>query len=193
MTSAFEGSPQPPASLTAEPERFSDQAWDLLLSAQDVARRWRHGDLDVEHLLQVLFADPRYQADVAALSLPRDRLLDQLESFLAEQPTARGQDLFIGEDLERLLESADRVRGLWGSRLIDLTHLMIAIGRDPRIGEDLLSRFGLTSDRLEAELRRAPDPRPGGAIHPPLTSTFASGFLHPSAAACSCSNDRSHA
>ena len=161
MTSAYEGSFQPPASLTAEPERFSDQAWDLLLSSQDVARRWRHGDLDVEHLLQVLFADPRYQAEVAVLSVPRDRLLDQLEAFLAEQPTARGQDLFIGEDLERLLESADAVRGLWGSRLIDLSHLIIAIGRDPRIGEDLLSRFGLTPDRLEAELRRAPDPRPG--------------------------------
>ena len=174
MTSAFEGSPQPPASLTAEPERFSDQAWDLLLSAQDVARRWRHGDLDVEHLLQVLFADPRYQEEVAALSLPRDRLLDQLESFLAEQPTARGQDLFIGEDLERLLESADRVRGLWGSRLIDLSHLMIAIGRDPRIGEELLSRFGLTSDRLEAELRRAPDPRSGAAIQPSSPAPFSS-------------------
>ena len=160
MTSAFEGNPQPPASLTAEPERFSDQAWDLLLSSQDVARRWRHGDLDVEHLLQVLFVDPRYQAEVDGLSLPCDRLLDQLESFLAEQPTARGQDLFIGEDLERLLESADRVRGLWGSRLIDLSHLMIAIGRDPRIGEDLFSRFGLTPDRLEVELRRAPDPGP---------------------------------
>lgn len=158
MTSAYEESSQASASLTAEPDRFSDQAWDLLLSAQDVARRWRHGDLDVEHLLQVLFADPRYQAEVAVLSLPRDRLLDQLESFLADQPTVRGQDLFIGEDLEQLLESADRVRGLWGSRLIDLSHLMLAIGRDPRIGEDLLSRFGLTPDRLEAELRRAPDP-----------------------------------
>ena len=167
MTSAYEGSSQPPASLTAEPERFSDQAWDLLLSSQDVARRWRHGDLDVEHLLQVLFADPRYQAEVAVLSLPRDRLLDQLESFLVEQPTVRGQDLFIGEDLERLLESADRVRGLWGSRLIDLSHLIIAIGRDPRIGEDLLSRFGLTPDRLEAELRRAPDPGPGATIQSP--------------------------
>ena len=187
MTSAFEGSPQPPASLTAEPERFSDQAWDLLLSAQDVARRWRHGDLDVEHLLQVLFADPRYQAEVAALSLPRDRLLDQLETFLAEQPTARGQDLFIGEDLERLLESADRVRGLWGSRLIDLSHLMIAIGRDPRIGEDLLSRFGLTSDRLEAELRRAPDPRSGAAIQPssPAPSSQASSAPAPPPASAS--------
>ena len=99
MTSAFEGNPQPPASLTAEPERFSDQAWDLLLSSQDVARRWRHGDLDVEHLLQVLFADPRYQAEVAALSLPRDRLLDRLETFLAEQPTAAARTCLSGRIL----------------------------------------------------------------------------------------------
>ena len=49
----------PPArgSLTHEPDRFSDEAWDLLLAGQDVARRWRHEQLDVEHLLQVLFSD----------------------------------------------------------------------------------------------------------------------------------------
>ncbi|WP_413323905.1 ATP-dependent Clp protease ATP-binding subunit [Synechococcus sp. MIT S9503] len=154
MTSDFGVPPQPPASLTVEPDRFSDEAWELLLSAQDSARRWRHGDLNVEHLLQALFSDPRFGSDVDALSLPRDQLLDQLEGFLEEQPIARGDELFVGEDLETLLEAADRVRGLWGSRLIDVSHLLIAIGRDPRIGADLLSRFGLPADRLEAELRR---------------------------------------
>ncbi|KZR86085.1 Chaperone protein ClpB 1 [Synechococcus sp. MIT S9509] len=154
MTSDFGVTPQPPASLTVEPDRFSDDAWELLLSAQDGARRWRHGDLDVEHLLQALFSDPRFEADVGALPLPQDQLLDQLESFLEEQPMARGDELYVGEDLETLLEAADRVRGLWGSRLIEVSHLLIAIGRDPRIGADLLSRFGLPADRLEAELRR---------------------------------------
>ena len=48
MTSDFGVTPQPPASLTVEPDRFSDEAWELLLSAQDSARRWRHGDLDVD-------------------------------------------------------------------------------------------------------------------------------------------------
>ena len=163
MTSDFGVTPQPPASLTVEPDRFSDDAWELLLSAQDSARRWRHGDLDVEHLLQALFSDRRFEADVAALSLPQDQLLDQLEGFLEEQPMARGDELFVGEDLETLLEAADRVRGLWGSRLIDVSHLLIAIGRDPRIGADLLSRFGLPADRLEAELRR-PIPSP---VSPP--------------------------
>ena len=164
MTSDFGVTPQPPASLTVEPDRFSDDAWELLLSAQDSARRWRHGDLDVEHLLQALFSDPRFEADVAALPLPQDQLLDQLEGFLEDQPMARGDELFVGEDLETLLEAADSVRGLWGSRLIDVSHLLIAIGRDPRIGADLLSRFGLPADRLEAELRR---PTPSAAS-PPL-------------------------
>ena len=164
MTSDFGVTPQPPASLTVEPDRFSDDAWELLLSAQDSARRWRHGDLDVEHLLQALFSDPRFEADVAALPLPQGQLLDQLEGFLEEQPMARGDELFVGEDLETLLEAADRVRGLWGSRLIDVSHLLIAIGRDPRIGADLLSRFGLPADRLEAALRR---PNPSAAPSPP--------------------------
>ena len=128
MTSPSRTSLEPPSSLTSEPDRFSDDAWELLLSGQDVARRWRHADLDVEHLLQVLFSDERYRRIAGALPLPLDRLLDRLEGFLAEQPMARGEDLFVGEDLESLLEEADRVRSLWGSRLIDVSHLLIAMG-----------------------------------------------------------------
>ena len=167
MTSDFGVTPQPPASLTVEPDRFSDDAWELLLSAQDSARRWRHGDLDVEHLLQALFSDPRFEANVAALPLPQDQLLDQLEGFLEDQPMARGDELFVGEDLETLLEAADSVRGLWGSRLIDVSHLLIAIGRDPRIGADLLARFGLPADRLEAELRRSTPSAASPSLNPP--------------------------
>ena len=69
MTSSARSSVEPPASLTAEPDRFSDDAWELLLAGQDLARRWRHGELDVEHLLQVLFSDRHYSELVDALSL----------------------------------------------------------------------------------------------------------------------------
>ena len=154
MTSSARSSVEPPASLTAEPDRFSDDAWELLLAGQDLARRWRHGELDVEHLLQVLFSDRHYSELVDGLSLDCEELLDQLEGFLADQPMARGDELFIGEDLEELLEEADRCRGLWGSRLIEVSHVLIAMGRDPRVGADLLERQGLPADRLEAEVRQ---------------------------------------
>jgi len=190
MTSSARSSVEPPASLTTEPDRFSDDAWDLLLSGQDLARRWRHGELDVEHLLQVLFSDRRYGDLVDFLRIDAEELLDRLEGFLADQPMARGDDLFIGEDLEDLLEESDRVRGIWGSRLIEVSHLLIAMGRDPRVGADLLGRFGLPADRLEAELRQwrppartaggqppmepmAPVPSPPASVAPPSPSPSA--------------------
>ena len=71
-------SPALNGSLTHEPDRFSDAAWDLLLSGQDVARRWRHEQLDVEHLIQVLFTDSACRRLVERLPLPIDALLDRL-------------------------------------------------------------------------------------------------------------------
>ena len=149
------GSPSFNGSLTHEPDRFSDAAWDLLLSAQDVAGRWRHQQLDVEHLIQVLFTDPVSRTWVEGLPLVVDELLDRLEDVLADQPSGRGTDLFIGEDLEQLLESADAVCRRWGVERIDVPQLLMAIGADPRLGAELFAGLGLSADRLE-ELLQAP-------------------------------------
>ena len=149
------GSPSFNGSLTHEPDRFSDAAWDLLLSAQDVAGRWRHEQLDVEHLIQVLFTDPVSRTWVEGLPLVADELLDRLEDVLADQPSGRGTDLFIGEDLEQLLESADAVCRRWGVERIDVPQLLMAIGADPRLGAELFAGLGLSADRLE-ELLQAP-------------------------------------
>ena len=102
------GTPASRGSLTHEPDRFSDPAWELLLAGQDMARRWRHDQLDVEHLIQVLFSDSAFRRWVDPLPLRSDDLLDRLEDVLADQPPARGDQLFIGEDLEQLLETADQ-------------------------------------------------------------------------------------
>ena len=105
MTSMREPAPIQ-GSLTQEPDRFSEEAWELLLSGQDVARRWRHGQLDVEHLIQVLFSDPAYRRWVSPLPVQPDALLDRLEGVLAQQPQERVDELFIGDDLEELLDAA---------------------------------------------------------------------------------------
>ena len=103
-------------SLTGEPERFSDDAWELLLACQDTARRWRHGAMDVEHLLQALLLERRFAAWVEPLPLDPDRVLDAVEAFCLAQPAASGGELYIGDALEELLEQADRARAVWGAR-----------------------------------------------------------------------------
>jgi ATP-dependent Clp protease ATP-binding subunit ClpB len=156
------------ASLTAEPDRFSDDAWDLLLAAQDTARRWRHGAMDVEHLLQALLLERRFAGWVEQLPINGDRVLDAVEAFCLEQPSGGGDALFIGDALEDLLEQADRRRSAWGSRLIDLPHLLLALLEEPRIGGAALAAEGLGEEQVRRWLRpgatAARDPQPASQL-----------------------------
>ncbi len=146
-------------SLTTEPDSFSDEAWSLLLIAEQSAKRWRHQNLDVEHLIQVLFRNKKFHKYINSLPVNHEELNEVLENFIAELPINSQSDLFIGEDLEILLETADDFRSRWGSNQIEISHILIAIGRDNRLGEDLFYQAGLPREILEAELRRLPAPK----------------------------------
>ncbi|MFM8974841.1 MAG: Clp protease N-terminal domain-containing protein, partial [Vulcanococcus sp.] len=163
----------PPAagSLTSDPDRFSDAAWDLLLASQEQARRWRHGQMDVEHLLQALFNDRRFGTWIDPLPIDLNRLLDGLDDWCGEQPAGAGRELFIGEALEELLEQADRRRQAWGSRLLDLPHVLLALLEEPRLGGALLADQGLSEELLLRELRRGPsEPVAPPPAAPPLAA-----------------------
>ena len=151
-----------PSSLTSDPDRFNDDAWELLLAAQDTARRWRHGAMDVEHLLQALLLERRFGRWLDRLPLDPDRLLDRLESFCADQPSGSGSELYIGDALEELLEDADRCRAAWGAGLLEVPHLLVALVREPRIGASLLGSEGLSEDLLLRQFR------PSGAAVAPV-------------------------
>ena len=151
-----------PTSLTADPERFSDAAWDLLIASQDQARRWRHGSMDVEHLLLALLLDRRFAAWSESLPIDEDRLLDRLEAFCADQPPGRDDTLYIGESLEELLEEADRQRAQWAERRLEVPHLLIALVNDPRLGARLLAQEGLSEDLLVRQWR----PQAKNAVDP---------------------------
>ena len=159
--------PPPSASLTADPERFSAPAWDLLVASQDMARRWRHGAMDVEHLLLTLFTDPRFTAWATPLPVDENRLLDRLEAFCAAQPTASDQTLYIGDALEDLLEEADRRRQAWAAPLLELPHLLLALLEEPRIGARLLLEEGLSEDLLLRQWRPAAAPASGPGADSP--------------------------
>jgi ATP-dependent Clp protease ATP-binding subunit ClpA len=143
----------PTTSLTGTPERFSDSAWDLLLASQGQARRWRHGAMDVEHLLLALLVESRFAPWVERLPVDEDRLLDRLEAFCADQPSSADNTLYIGDALEDLLEGADRKRAGWGDAQIEIPHLLLALLNEPRVGGNLLTDEGLSEDLLTRQWR----------------------------------------
>jgi ATP-dependent Clp protease ATP-binding subunit ClpA len=178
------------ASLTTEPDRFSDAAWDLLIASQEQARRWRHGDMNVEHLLQVLFSDARYASWIDPLPLDPEALLDQLDDVCAEQPTSSGRELYIGEALEELLDGAERCRQAAGARLIDIPQILLALLDEPRLGRRLLADQGLSEDLLRRQQRSERPSPPAPRVAQPSDSWIDRGAPAASGTAASAAAPR---
>ena len=160
MTANNESTLSQEESLTQSPDRFSNEAWNLLLSSEALAKKWRHEILDVEHVIQALFVDKSFHEYINSLPVNKSELLDNLESFLSAEPISREERIFVGDDLEDLLENANHIRKSWGSKLIEISHILMAIGRDQRIGAELFAQIGLPSERLDAEIQKPKRPNP---------------------------------
>ncbi|EEE40673.1 ATP-dependent Clp protease ATP-binding subunit [Prochlorococcus marinus] len=143
--------------LTSSPELFSDISWNLLLLGEETAKKWDHSEFNIEHIIHTLFSSSEFFAFIEKLSIDQDTVLDITEDFLEETPTNESDIFTIGEDLEILLDNANQIKIQWGSRFIEIPHLLIAIGRDLRIGNYVFEEGNLSMEKLEEELKFFPN------------------------------------
>ena len=74
-----------------------------------------------------MFASSEFFAFVEKLSIDQDTVLDITEDFLEDTPTNESDIFTIGEDLEILLDNANQIKTQWGSRLIEIPHLLLSL------------------------------------------------------------------
>jgi hypothetical protein len=120
--------------LTSNPELFSDISWNLLLLGEETAKKWDHSEFNIEHIIHTLFTSSEFFSFIEKLSIDQNTVLDITEEFLEETPINDSDIFTIGEELEILLDNANQIKAQWGSKLIEIPHLLIALGSDSRIG-----------------------------------------------------------
>nr|YP_009530612.1 putative ATP-dependent Clp protease [Paulinella micropora]AXY63301.1 putative ATP-dependent Clp protease [Paulinella micropora] len=145
-------------SLINSPNHFSEAGWNLILAAQNEARNWNHIYLDVEHILYVLFNNPNFYYWIKDFPANVSTILDKIEAFCSEQPFDDTEELFIGIALEELIDTADHYRRRWGSRFIDIPHILRVLFTETRIAKALLIDVGLSEKQLLRYLRKAMSP-----------------------------------
>ncbi len=143
--------------LTSNPELFSDISWNLLLLGEETAKKWDHSEFNIEHIIHTLFTSSDFYAFIENLSIDQNIVLDITEDFLEENPTNDSDIFTIGEELEILLDNANQIKTQWGSNLIEIPHLLIALGRDSRIGNYVFQEGDLSVEQLEEELKFLPN------------------------------------
>jgi ATP-dependent Clp protease ATP-binding subunit ClpC len=140
-------------------ELFSDAARDVIVLAQEQARKFNHDYIGTEHLLLALISQP--DCGASALLVDSGVVLDDLTGRLRAQPTPGelppSGHIPFAPGVKRAFESAEAAaRGL-KSPSVGTAHLLLGVaGGRSELGSHMLAEFGIGADRIEQALRSAP-------------------------------------
>jgi ATP-dependent Clp protease ATP-binding subunit ClpB len=136
--------------------KFTEQAWDAIVKSQEVARRFKNQNLEVEHLVIALLEQEKGLARKICerASIEVARLQQQLEVFANRQPKVTVIDqLYLGRSLDLLLDRAEASRESWQDKFISVEHLLVGFAEDERFGRRCLKSFNLDPQDLEAVIK----------------------------------------
>jgi len=127
-----------------DPSKFTDQAWEAIVKSQDVARRFQNQHLEVEHVAIALLEQNGLASNILGRAgFDPEQVLQQLEAFTKRQPRVGSiEHLYLGRDLEAMLDVAEETRAAWQDSYISVEHMVIALGEDNRVGRRILGGGG---------------------------------------------------
>jgi len=149
-------------------QKFSKEAQKSLNLAYEKRRRYRHPQIDVEHVLLVLFEEPdEVLTDVFdMLAVDRARVVRRVEDVLRGNPrlaihtASATQDSWLAtprvqEMIRRATEEAERLDG----EIVSTEHLLLAIASEPgSVAARILADEGVTRERLLDALSQSERP-----------------------------------
>jgi ATP-dependent Clp protease ATP-binding subunit ClpB len=139
-----------------DPDKFTDTAWDAVFKSQNIVRAYQQQQLEVEHLIIALLQEPSNLASniLNRAEIDPSRLLQQLEAYCQRQPRiGKSDQLYLGRNLDLMLDRADEIRAKMGESEISEGHLLLAFAEDDRVGKRILKTFNLDLPKLEAAVK----------------------------------------
>jgi ATP-dependent Clp protease ATP-binding subunit ClpB len=138
-----------------DPSKFTEKAWEAIVKSQDVARRFRHQQLEVEHLaIALLELEGTLNTMLTKAGVEPGRLKQQLEGFAQRQPrVASDGQLYLGQGLDILLDQAEAARRSMQDDFISVEHLLLALAEDDRIGRRLFRNLGVEQRQVETAIK----------------------------------------
>ncbi|MCC7570590.1 type VI secretion system ATPase TssH, partial [Candidatus Micrarchaeota archaeon] len=139
-----------------ELNRFTNKAREAIAAAQSIAARFRHQQIDSEHLLLAILEQ---EEGLGARLLSRagtdaQKVKNDLQSYLSRQPKVyagegTAEQIYLSPRLARILEHAKKEALSFKDEYIGIEHLLLSLlVNDRGEGERLLKNSGLDKNRL---------------------------------------------
>ena len=156
--------------MVLRPEQFTEQAQEVLHNSQELVRRYRHSQWDVEHVLLALLELERGLPEgiLAELDISADSVKAQLHQVLDSSPKVAdgATQIYATPRAARLLDNARQESERLKDEFIGAEHLFIAAIMEPE-GDSarVLKEFGIDQEKVYQALmkvrgsHRVDDPR----------------------------------
>ena len=141
------------------PERFTEQAQDVLAASQELVRRYHHNQWDVEHILLALLEQEKgitrdiLQMLGVDIEVVKQRVGATLDGFPKVAYEAR--QIYATPRVATLLENAHREADRLKDEFVSTEHLLIAIAGETR-GEaaTILAESGVNQEKIYQALQK---------------------------------------
>ena len=139
--------------MTAQNEQFTNQARQVLQNSQELVRRYRHSQWDVEHILLALLEleDGVPAGILSELGAPTEEIRASLHRGLEAAPKLayEAQQIYPTPRAQRLVQNAQMEASRLNDEFIGAEHLFVAAVMEPQgFSADLLRAFGIDRERV---------------------------------------------
>jgi ATP-dependent Clp protease ATP-binding subunit ClpC len=140
-------------------DKLTERAQELVRDAAELLERFKHNQLDVEHLFYVLAEKEGVgQELLQEIGIPLPGLRKDLEILLSRKPqvsTPIGQQIYLTPRLDSLVKSAEMEAERLKDEFVGIEHLLIAISRDTDAQlRRVLNKYGLTPEAVYTALQK---------------------------------------
>lgn len=139
-------------------DKMTEGAQELFREAQDLLTRYKHNQMDVEHIALVLVSMEGVGREILqTMGINLDAVSKDLDSLLSDKPSVVGQvagQIYITPQLDAVVEAAQMEADRLHDEYIGTDHLLLAMSRstDPQIRR-VLGRHQITPEAIYTSLR----------------------------------------
>src|SRR4030043_1414497 len=152
------------------PDRFTEQAQEVIAASQELVRNYRHNQWDVEHVLMaLLMQENSVTADILReLGVDIEQLKGKLEQALQRSPKMayEGGQIFTTPRIASVFQTASNEADRLKDEFVSTEHLLIAIaGEQNGEAARILKEFDIDREKVWKALKnirgsqRVTDPR----------------------------------
>ncbi len=136
-------------------ERFTDQARQVVVLAQEEARALGHGYIGTEHILLGLLSEEEGIAAQAlgSLEITLDAAREQVAEIVGEGTSPPPGHIPFTSRTKKVLELSLREAQRLGDSYIGTEHVLLGLAREGEgVGAQVLARLGASTDRVLAQV-----------------------------------------